>query len=92
MEQPKPLYRLQSVQPASSYSPVDGAIKAYRVNYVTASGVTDYVTIPESEYSADKVQELVQAASLLHEHILSIEGPATMPGQVAPPHPWNKTG
>lgn len=92
MEQQSKLYRMQSVQQAGTYDPVEGAVKAYRVNFVTASGITDYVTIPFSEYTPEKVQELVQAAALLHEKVLSIEGPNMVNGQPVGTHPWSQTG
>lgn len=89
MEQPKPLYEMQSVQPASTYDPTQGAIKAFRVDFITASGVRDYVTIPETEYNLEHIMEVVQAVAQKHENVVAAKGQPHIPGQ-ATTHPWSQ--
>lgn len=92
METQTKLYRMKSVQPATDLDEVGGLVRAFRVNFVTASGVSDYVTIPETEYTPENVAKVVQDKALLHEKVVSIEGPIMVNGQPMNPHPWSETG
>ena len=44
-------------------------VKIYRVKF-EYNGIQDYVDIPESEYSADKVKEIIEKRVAEHEKLL----------------------
>ena len=49
-------------------NPVDG----YRIAFVLPSGVTDWVHIPEREYSAERVRALIMILTLINTDVLAI--------------------
>lgn len=89
----QPRYRPISVQDVSDYDPLHGPVRAKRVNFRLADGTTSYVVIPLHQYSADTVQQKLDAAATQHEEIMSIRptagGQGEMIGDVNNPrNPW----
>lgn len=62
-------YKIVSIQPLVDITPDGRFVKIYRVNF-RFDNFTDYVDIPEEQYSASKVKELIEKRVKEHSELL----------------------
>jgi len=62
-------YKIKQILPTVDISPRGEFIKVYRVTFEW-NGMEDYIELPESEYSSDKVKELIEKKIAEHKKLL----------------------
>lgn len=76
-DRPPVPFKIVSQQVQESFDPATLGQKTWTINYETPSGVTSFVTVPDSQYSAGRVAELVAADAARIEAVHQLtEGPA----------------
>ena len=62
-------YKIIEIKPLVDISADGRFIKIYRVRF-EYEGISDYIDIPEEEYSADEVKKRIEARVKEHEKLL----------------------
>lgn len=71
----EPLWNVEATAPDTVLEPGRGAIDATRITFTTASGQRSYIVVPNEDFTADKVVQLVHDAAMEIEKLMAMKGP-----------------